>query len=299
MVGVGCHRLPLTHVLRCLMRIRGHVRLDKGEVLVELDAGLNSSAEVRTPAGTARAHGTCFYAHYSGDENPLLAVAVLSGKVEMATPLGQTTCTSGSVVFARHGFAPHTHSMVSKYPGDHHHGFCPFVSTLGLVYRPQVQVELQLTDAQKIQLQRPDTDERREICRFFKSLNGLSSKDWAKKSNEFCAELERKTGKVLSAHQQKRLWQIAYQQEGYFALLRPELARELQVSQDLQEGIRKNLRALGDARRAILDQSLPKQESDRLIAAAWQQSQRDAENLLNATQREQWRGLIGAPLNLP
>ncbi|MBI1832670.1 MAG: FecR domain-containing protein [Planctomycetes bacterium] len=278
---------------------QGRIRLENGEVLVELETGPGSAAEVETPAGTARAQGTCFYAHYSGAEHSLLAVAVLSGQVEMATPHGQATCTAGDVAFARLGFAPHKHSGASKHPGTHHRGFCPFVSTLGLVYRPEVQVELQLTEAQKSQLQRPDTDERREMCRFFQSLHGVSPDEWAKKTNEFCADLERKVAKILSAQQQKRLWQIAYQQEGYFALLRPELVRDLQVNQDQQEGVKNNLRALAETRRTILDQNLPKPESDRQIAAAWQQSQRDAEILLTATQKEQWQRLIGPPLNLP
>ncbi len=278
---------------------QGRVRLEKGEVLIELQSVAGSSAEVETPAGTARAQGTCFYAHYSEAEHALLAVAVLSGKVEMATPHGKATCMAGDVAFARLGFAPHKHSGTSKHPSTRHRGFCPFVSTLGLVYRPEVQAELQLTETQKMQMQRPDTDERREMCRFFQGLHGVAPDEWAKKTNAFCDDLERKVAKILSAQQQNRLWQIAYQQEGYFALLRPELIRDLQVNQAQQEGIEKILREFAEARRTLLDRNLPKQEWDRQITAAWQESLRDAESLLTAAQREQWLTLIGPPLNLP
>lgn len=278
---------------------QGRVRLEKGEVLIELQNGADSSAEVETPAGTARAQGTCFYAHYSDSDHALLAVAVVSGSVEMATPHGKATCSAGDVGLARLGFAPHKHSGTSKHPSTRHRGFCPFVSTLGLVYRPEVQADLQLTDTQKTQLQRPDTDERREMCRFFQGLHGVTPEEWAKKTNAFCDDLERKLAKVLSAPQQKRLWQIAYQQEGYFALLRPELVRDLQVNAAQQEGVEKILREFADARRTLLDRNLPKQESDRQITAAWQQSLRTAESLLTAAQQEQWLALIGPPLNLP
>lgn len=275
---------------------QGKVRLEKGEVLIELESDALRSVHVETPAGTAIAQKTCFYAHCSGTDESLLAVAVLNGKVEMATPHGHLICAAGDVAFAQRGRAPHKHT---KHATKHHRGFCPFVSTLGLIYRPDVQAELRLTETQRIQLQRPDTDERREICRFFQGLHGLTPKEWTEKTNEFCAELDRKVTRVLTVEQHKRLLQVAYQQEGYFALLRSELSRDFELSSDQQEKIERQLRSFADTRRALLDRSLPSDVWNREINLAWQSCLRDVGELLTATQKQRWQELIGPAANLP
>ncbi len=273
---------------------RGRVRLEQGEVYVELEPGAGG-AEVQTPAGTARALGTRFYAHYAGERPALLAVAVLGGTVEVDNAHGRTTCGAGEVALAQADAAPHRHAE----PSGRHHPSCPFAGSLGLIYRPQVQAELRLSEEQKARLQRPGADERREMCRFFRGLHGLPRSEWAQRSREFCGQLERKLAEVLTPAQHQRLRQIGYQQEGYFALLRNEVGAELHVTPEQRRGIEKALTHFAAARRALLAGNLPPPERDRQVAAAWRRALAQAEQLLNDAQKDRLGKLVGPPLPLP
>ncbi len=288
--------LPLAAETRftVLDAARGRVRLERGQVYVELEPGAGG-AEVETSAGTARALGTQFYAHFAGAAGSLLAVAVLGGKVELDNAHGRTTCGPGEVAVAQPDAAPSRHG---EGPGPHHHGFCPFVNTLGLIHRPEVQAELRLDDEQKARLRAPGTDERREICRFFRSLHGLPRAEWKARAQEFSDQLERRAAEVLTPAQQKRLRQIGHQQESYFALLRADVGRDLEVREDQRQAIERILVDFTKTRRALLDEALAPDERGRRIATAWREAVERAGALLTEPQKEHWRQRLGPPLDL-
>jgi RNA polymerase sigma factor (sigma-70 family) len=273
---------------------RGLVRLERGEVYVELPPGEGLTAEVETPAGTATSLGTRFYAHYgsTAPATPVLAVVVLGGTVEVSNSQGRAVGEVGEVVLAEAGTAPERH-------GDAAHQGGPFVSGLGLVYRPEVQRELAMTDEQKARLQQATPEERLAISDFLRALDALPSDQRAKKSAEFSAARQRAIAEVLDPEQRRRLREIGYQQDGYFAVLRPEVAEALQLDPAQLRGIQVIVREFGEAHQALLTAKDPP-------ADAWQQLERLRQEAsariaarLRAEQNARLQRLTGPPLALP
>lgn len=287
--------LPVTHDTEFTLvdSARGRVRLDRGELLVEVEPGTDVLAEVHTSAGTIRSRCP-FLAHCAGkEETPagtLLAVASLGGEVEVSNRHGRTMCDAGEVVFVLSESAPERHS-------EHGGTGCPFASALGLVYRPEVQVELRLTKEQKTRLQQPGQEELRKICDFFRGLRSVPKSEWTKRSSEFCAAQQQKLAGVLNASQQKRLRQIAHQQEGLFAVVRPEVARELQLAPEQSQRVQAILKEFGESYRRLVRNG-PKEEVAKRLGELQQQAADKLAGLLTGEQRERWTMLTGEPFSL-
>jgi len=98
--------LPVTRETRFAVvdADRGRVRLDAGELYVEVPVGSQFRPEVQTSAGTATGSGCPFLAH-CGPTDPsqpgsLLAVTSLGGKVEISNSHGGTFGEVGEIVLA-------------------------------------------------------------------------------------------------------------------------------------------------------------------------------------------------------
>lgn len=283
--------LPVTRetVFTLIDAARGQVRLDEGELLVEIQPGSGARAEVHTSAGVVRSRCP-FLAHCASKKEPagtLLVVAPLGGEVEVSNRHGQTVCDAGEVVFVVAESAPERHS-------EHGGTACPFASALGLVYRPEVQRELKLTEEQKTRLQQPGQEELRKVCDFFRGLRSVPKTEWTKQSTEFCAAQQQKLAGVLDAGQQKRLRQIALQQEGFFAVARPEVASELKLTPKQTARVQAILREFGEWYR-----SAPKEEMVQRLQERQRQATDAIAGVLMDEQRKQWELLIGERFSLP
>lgn len=279
----------------------GQVRLERGEVYVELAPEAGLKAEIETPAGTAVARGTRFYAQCDRGAglhaNLFLAVAILGGVVEVTNAHGRAVGDAGEVVLAEQGSAPEKHSGTSDRSASRFHGFCPFASALGLIVRPEVQAELQLSDRQKASLQRPEKNEAKEICAFFRGLRSVPRSEWSTKTSEFCAAQQQRVAAVLDAGQQQRLRQIGFQQEGFFAVARKAVADELKLTAGQSQQIEADLKAFGEAYRDLLAKA-SNGEMGKKMAALEQQAAAKVSSRLTEAQKEQWRLLLGAPFAL-
>lgn len=282
---------------------RGQVRLDQGELFVELPDGEGLQADIETPAGTASAMGTSFYAHYgeTTPESPLLTVAVVGGYVEVRNTHGQELAGAGEVVRAEENEAPKRHGAspflgMAAFPERE---WWRFGNVMGLLHRPEVQAELRLTEEQKKKLHRPPDDDCREVQRFFRDFHRAPPQEQAKKAAEFRAAQEKKIAAILNAEQVRRLGQILLQQQGYAALANPEAADLLELSEEQRAQVEAVVQEVGRERRTAFSwrrgngrdfgkrmDELRRKESEKLAA------------LLTDAQKEQWQEMVGAPFAL-
>lgn len=278
----------------------GQLRLDHGEIYVELQPRAGLRAEVETPAGKATALGTRFCAHYhqavEPRTKPLLAVVILSGAVEVTSPQGRAVGDAGEVVLVEPGTAPEHHSESHVAA---HSSVCPFASTLGLVYRPEVQTELRLTDAQLATLQRPTSEELQAVGAFFRGLQSLPPAERGRQASAFCTVQHKKLADLLTARQQQRLRQLGWQQEGSFALVRPEVAVELGLTAEQREQGRTRLKEYADAHRRLLANPSPPAELARQISALRLNAAEKLGQMLTDEQKQHWDQMQGERFALP
>lgn len=285
--------------------VRGLVRLDAGELFVELPPDEGLQADIETSAGTVTALGTSFYTQYQEPPEPsrnsFLTVAVLGGFVEVHNKHGRAMAGAGEVVLAEES------SLPKRYAGSPplgiatppERGWWQFGNVLGMLHRREVQAELKLTEKQKAKLDKPTGDDWREIGLIFRDVYSVPSKERPKKAAEFRTLREKKIAEVLDADQQRRMGEILLQQEGCSALANPELAELLKLSQDQRRQVGAVTKEFAQARRSVFSggnrdwkemgkkmDELRKKESEKLAT------------LLTDAQREQWQGLLGKPFEL-
>ena len=121
-----------------------------------------------------------------------------------------------------------------------------FNNPVGLLRMPEVQKELNLSEEQTKQVDNALADLNPGRGGFnFQELQNLSDEDrqkrmeeMRKKGEEAMKAAEEKMNKVLKPEQLTRLKQLALQRQGVTALTRPEVAKNLGLSQEQQEKIR-------------------------------------------------------------
>jgi ferric-dicitrate binding protein FerR (iron transport regulator) len=284
---------------------RGRVRLDRGELFVELPPDADLRADIETPAATATAVGTSFCVRYgetlAGDRRPFLTVVVLGGFVTVRNAHGWALGGAGEVVLADGGSAPRRLSGAPPRArgAPPEQGWWRFGNVLGLLHRPEVLAELRLTEGQKARLRPPAGEDCREVRRFFGDLYSVSAEERPRKAAEFRAAQEKRLAEVLDGDQQRRLGQILLQQQGYAALASPDVADLLRLSAEQRRQVEAVTRELGQARRAAFSwgpwggpdfgrrlDEVRQREAERLAA------------LLTEEQKERWRSLTGRPFQL-
>jgi len=283
----------------------GRVRLDQGQLFVELPAGEDLRADIETPAGTATALGTSFYAHYretrDAPQRPFLSVAVMGGFVEVSNPHGRALAGAGEVVLTDGSSAPKRHSG-SPFIGPGapaERGWWRFGNVLGMLHRPEVQAELKLTEEQKAKLQKPAGEDWREIGQFFRDLYSVPPEERAKKAAEFRGVQEKKIAAVLNTDQQRRLGQILLQQQGLSALAQQEVADLLQLSEDQRKRVEAVTKEFSQTRRSAFSRGgRDWQEVGKRMDELRQQEAKRLAAVLTDAQQEQWRGLVGKPFEL-
>lgn len=141
-----------------------------------------------------------------------------------------------------------------------------------LLRNPQVQEELKLSDEQKDQLREVAEQAFADMRGFFpdrEEMEKLSEEERAAKRQEAMEKfrkeaekraprIEKKIGEILKKEQYKRLKQIEMQRQGVDALMRPDIAQALEISEDQQKEIKevlearnKKMEGLGEEMRAM------------------------------------------------
>ena len=152
-----------------------------------------------------------------------------------------------------------------------------------IITRDYIQDELKLSDDQKHKLQKTSPD--------FRKVLDSQEKTW-----EFLEE-------ALSSEQLKRFEQLELQHEGPPALLRPEIAKELQITGEqrnqfmglVQEMTKKLEPLIKEAKSAANPQEMEKMRQE--VLKLRQDCQGNMEALMSDAQKKQWKEMIGKPFD--
>ena len=171
---------------------------------------------------------------------------------------------------------------------------------LFLLNNPQVQQELKLTEEQHDKVSALGEQLREKFRGLGQELRVFSPEEREKRVQAVNEEVERELAKVLKKEQLQRLKQIALQVEGLAALARPEIAKQVGLTEGQQQQIREILREANEKRRALFQQGPP---ADR--QAMFREMQKIREwvdeqigKLLTEQQKKKWQELIGEPFKL-
>lgn len=175
---------------------------------------------------------------------------------------------------------------------------------------PAVREELKVTDEQAQEL-----DKLRESLRGsgnlreqFQGLRDLEPEqrrarmqELREKAETAARETQEKLGSILNAEQMKRLEQLRLQREGVFALARPEVAKQLELTEEQQTKLREIRRGnQSGERRNIRD--LSDEERQKLFAERRAQREKTEAEILAVLTDEQnakWTEMKGPEFNFP
>jgi Spy/CpxP family protein refolding chaperone len=186
---------------------------------------------------------------------------------------------------------------------------------LGLLRSEAVQKELKLSDEQR-ELIRELADEvrtkiREQFSGFdFRKLRDMSDQERQKLFEEgrrkmelIAKEAEETLELVLEPHQLKRLKQLQLQREGVFAIGRPDIAKQLGLSEQQIAKVRELIESLRPDREKMREVFRQGRDAVRKYFAEREERRKEAEKqileLLTPEQRKKWEGLIGEPFEFP
>jgi Spy/CpxP family protein refolding chaperone len=161
-----------------------------------------------------------------------------------------------------------------------------------LLRSPQVQQELRFTEDQKQKLQ----EAGQQMAGDFAGLATMDPADRMKKMEELQKNISDKLSSLLTPEQNKRLKEIGLQVQGAAAVMTPEVAQELGVTEDQKEKIRD---AMTDMRTKAgeLRGTPPEQ-----MQAKVQQLRKDLDNqimpILTPQQRQKLDEMQGAKIDI-
>lgn len=172
-------------------------------------------------------------------------------------------------------------------------------SPVGLLRMPEVRKELSLTEEQNKQVEAA-LEQANPGRGGFGGQQDLSQEERQKRMEEMRKKMDEATAsvkKVLTPEQNKRLEQLTLQRQGAGALARPEVAKQLGLSDEqkekiakIQESTRVNFRELSDEERQKAFAEMPqKQEKARSEILA----------LLTDDQKAKWSEMKGKEFTFP
>ncbi|MCS7263611.1 MAG: hypothetical protein NZ805_02120 [Armatimonadetes bacterium] len=168
---------------------------------------------------------------------------------------------------------------------------------LGLLRSPQVQRELKITEEQRTKLEQLGEQLREKFRGLGQELRDLPPEERGKRVESMNAEVEKELAKVLDEKQLKRLKQIALQFEGYAALARPSVAKEVGLTEGQLKQIREILREANEKRRDLFQQGPPADPQARFQEMRKIRDWVDEQigKLLTEQQKQKWQQLVGEP----
>lgn len=171
---------------------------------------------------------------------------------------------------------------------------------LGLLRNPQVQQELKLTEEQIQKVEQLGEQMREKFRGLGQELRGLSPEEREKRLQAVNEEVEKELAKILKEQQLKRLKQISLQVEGLAALARPEIAKQVGLTEGQLKQINEILREANEKRRAIFQQGPGGDPQARFqeLQKIRQWVDEQIGKLLTEQQKKKWQELIGEPFKL-
>ena len=185
-----------------------------------------------------------------------------------------------------------------------------------LLMMPEVQKELNITDDEKTKLQSLATDTGKAMQDGLGQVDFQSFRDMTQEERQKAFDDLRKKGEeamkkfdvdgkvagILDANQVKRLKELQLQREGAAALLRPEVAKKLGLSQEQQDSIKKIQDAARPTGRPTFDPNESQEDRQARIKKIRDQmdkAQKDSLAVLNDDQSLDWTNMLGKPFKFP
>jgi hypothetical protein len=174
-----------------------------------------------------------------------------------------------------------------------------------IVFRPKLQEELKLSDVQNQKMQETLPGYIEDATKFIKRLQDMPAREREKAIHSYREKASEKftafLKEVLSADQLSRLKQLQLQHEGPAALGRPEIRKELKITdeqmmqfmgviQDMQKKIEPLIKEAQSG-------GNPEEIRPKVIKI---RKEREAkmESFLSDEQRTQWKAMLGKPVDV-
>jgi hypothetical protein len=174
-----------------------------------------------------------------------------------------------------------------------------------LVFRDKVQEELRLSDKQKVRLNKRLQKLVPKAMQFFATLGDKKPEQREKETQSYRQKVGDKLATFLKGSltdaQRKRLRQLELQQEGAFALGRPDIGKELKITQEQQKQFTVVVRGLQQQIAPLIKEAQsggnPQEILPRIMKVR-KEHEGKIEALLSDAQKKQWKELLGKPLDL-
>ena len=182
------------------------------------------------------------------------------------------------------------------------------IEALGLpfmVFRDKVQDELKATDEQAQKLAKQLEETIQETMQFFQKLEGTKPEEREKELHAYRQKAHKKLAAflkdVLKAEQLQRLRQLELQQEGPFALGRPDVMAELKLTDEQRKQFMGVVQQMQQKFEPLLREAQTKGNPDEIRPKAMQIRKEHAgrvDAILTEAQKKQWKEMLGKAFEL-
>ncbi len=171
-------------------------------------------------------------------------------------------------------------------------------SSVFLLMRNDVRDDLKISDEQKDKLSALQ-DEMRESMRNRMQNGGgqrPSREEMQKQMAEMQKEMETKVAAILTADQVKRLKEVSIQMAGSSAVMRPDISKEIALTEDQRTKITELQGTAQRANRSVFqDQSLSQDDKMAKVRKNADALNTEIDKILTADQRTKLKAMSGAP----
>lgn len=175
-----------------------------------------------------------------------------------------------------------------------------------VVFRGKVQKELNLSKSQTRKLRQRFPDTIQGAMRFFQKLQDREPEEREKEIASYRRKTQEKLALLLKAtlkaDQLERLRQLELQQEGPFALGRPDVARALKITDEQRKQFMAVVQEMHRKVEPLIKEvqsgkGRPEEIAPKIMKIRWEQ-ERKVEAILSGEQKKQWKKMLGKVLVL-
>jgi Spy/CpxP family protein refolding chaperone len=173
----------------------------------------------------------------------------------------------------------------------------------GLLMMPEVQKELNITEQQMQQIGQLMAQQREQMQALMQQMRDATPEQRQQLMQQAMQKWDEGIGKILQPAQKTRLRELQLQAEGASALARPDVAKELNLSEDQRKKIgdittqyrQKQMQLWQQGRGPGVDRQAMFQQMQQLR----QQMDKELLAVLTTQQLEQWKKMQGKPFQFP
>lgn len=174
---------------------------------------------------------------------------------------------------------------------------------IGLLMMPEVQKELNITEQQMQQIQQLMIQQREQMQPLMQQMRDATPEQRQKLMEQAMQKWDEALGKVLQPAQRARLRELQLQAQGASALARPDVAKELNLSEEQRKKIGDILAQYGQKQMQLWQQgrgpNVDRQAMMQQMQQLRQQMDKELLAVLTAQQQEQWKKMLGKPFEFP